>query len=182
MGAQTIRPEQHDITSSRPYIVKKLLLEAQVSILAGPPNTGKSSIAAMLAAKVALGENINQFRTKQAAVIYNAVEDHLGIIERAHGHLDNRPDHFPGLLVTHRPMDLRSQQEMDKAIADVLNIKKRTGADRVMVVIDTLNLSVGDGDENSSRDMSQVVGNLQRLARQTRAHVMIIHHTSAADR
>lgn len=181
MGAPTIRPEQHDITSSRPYIVKKLLLEAQVSILAGPPNTGKSSIAAMLAAKVALGENINQFRTKQAAVIYNAVEDHLGIIERAHGHLDKRPDHFPGLLVTHRPMDLRSQQEMDKAIADVLNIKKRTGADRVMVVIDTLNLSVGDGDENSSRDMSQVVGNLQRLARQTRAHVMIIHHTSAAD-
>lgn len=181
MGASLVRPEQHNITSSRPYIVKKLLLESQVSMLAGPPNTGKSSIAAMLAAKVALGENIDQFRTKQAVVVYNAVEDHLGIIERAHGHLDNPPAHFPGLFVTHRPLDLRDKKEMDKAIANVANIKARSGSERVMVVFDTLNLSIGDGDENSARDMSQVIGNAQRLAQETRAHVMIIHHTSAGD-
>lgn len=51
----------------------------------------------------------------------------------------------------------------------------------MLIVFDTLNLCIGDGDENSARDMSRVIGNAQRLARATRAHVMIVHHTSAAD-
>lgn len=181
LGATLIRPEQHNIISCRPYIVKNLLLESQVSMLAGPPNTGKSSIVAMLAANVAVGQDIDQFRTKQAAVIINGAEDELGLVERAHGHLDNPPAHFPGLFITHRPFDLRNGRAMTKAIADVENIKARTGAERLMVVFDTLNLCIGDGDENSARDMSLVVGNAQRLAKQTGAHVMIVHHTSAAD-
>ena len=181
LGAGLIRPEQYKILSGRPYIVKNLLLASQVSMLAGPPNTGKSSIVAMLTAKVAIGEDIGHFRTKQAAVIINAAEDDIGIIERAHGHLANPPAHFPGLFVTHRPLDLRDSGTMDQVIASVEAIKTRTGAERLMVVFDTLNLCIGDGDENSSRDMSQVIGNAQRLAKETEAHVMIVHHTSAAD-
>jgi hypothetical protein len=50
-----------------------------------------------------------------------------------------------------------------------------------MVVYDALNLCIGDGDENSARDMGRAIGNAQELARDTKAHVLIVHHTTATD-
>jgi len=50
-----------------------------------------------------------------------------------------------------------------------------------VLVFDTLNLCLGDGDENSSRDMGRAISNAQRLARNQNVHVMIVHHATHSD-
>ena len=79
------------------------------------------------------------------------------------------------------PVNLADDVEMKAFENAAHKFRRSVSADELLIVFDTLNLCIGDGDENSARDMSRVIGNAQRIARETRAHVMIIHHTSAAD-
>ncbi|UWS79977.1 helicase RepA family protein [Phaeobacter sp. G2] len=46
-----------------------------------------------------------------------------------------------------------------------------------LVVVDTMARSMGGGDENSSRDVSQFVANIDAIRTQTGAHVLVIHHS-----
>lgn len=76
---------------NREYLVKGLLLSSQVSILVGPPNTGKSSVVACIAASIAMGRAVGDARVKRGAVLYVAAEDPNGIAERAHGFFQTEP-------------------------------------------------------------------------------------------
>ncbi len=181
MGHKLICAEKEKPNPNRPYIVKGLFLESQVSLLVGPPNTGKSSVVAFLAAKVALGEDIGPFRTKPALVLYTAAEDPNGIIERTHPYLQNPTPDYRGFLIHDRPFDLTNRSDMRRAVSDVKRLIRDTGAKRMLIVFDTFNLCIGDGDENSARDMGRAIGNAQALARETKAHVLIVHHTTVAD-
>jgi len=49
-----------------------------------------------------------------------------------------------------------------------------------LVIIDTLNRSLGGLDENSNGDMGALLAILERLAREVGAAVLVLHHTSKA--
>jgi hypothetical protein len=181
MGRKLICVEKEKPNPNRPYIVKGLFLESQVSLLVGPPNTGKSSVVAFLAAKAALGEDIGPLRTKPALVLYTAAEDPNGIIERTHAYLQSPTPQYRGFLIHDRPFDLTDKSATKRAVSEVKRLIRDTGAERMLIIFDTLNLCIGDGDENSARDMGRAIGNAQELARETKAHVLIVHHTTVAD-
>lgn len=181
MGRKLVCAEKEKPNPNRPYIVKGLFLESQVSLLVGPPNTGKSSVVAFLASKAALGEDIGPLRTKSALILYIAAEDPKGISDRTYAFLQAPTPEYRGFFIHDRPFDLTNRSDMKRAVADVKRLVRDTGAERMMVVYDTLNLCIGDGDENSARDMGRAIGNAQELARDTKAHVLIVHHTTAAD-
>ena len=46
-----------------------------------------------------------------------------------------------------------------------------------LVVIDTLARTMGDGDENTARDMGAFVRSLDHIRNATGAHIMVIHHS-----
>lgn len=166
---------------NRPYLAKNLLLENQVSLLVGPPNIGKSSVVAALAASISTGRALGKMPVKRAAVLYVAAEDPNGIAERAFGYFQNHAADIADFEIYGWPVDLSDQEKMAEFAGEAAQFARRRAADRLLIVFDTLNLCIGDSDENSARDMGRVVGHAQRLARKTRAHVMIIHHTSIAD-
>lgn len=166
---------------NRPYLAKNLLLESQVSLLVGPPNIGKSSVVAALAASISTGHALGKMPIKRAAVLYVAAEDPNGIAERAFGYFQNEAADVADFEIYGWPVDLSDELEMEGFAREAVKFVKRKGADRLLIVFDTLNLCIGDSDENSARDMGRVVGHAQMLARMTRAHIMIVHHTSVAD-
>lgn len=166
---------------NREYIVKGLLLSSQVSLLVGPPNIGKSSVVACLAASVSMGHAIGETRVKRAVVLYVAAEDPYGIAERTHGFFQTGPTDLAHFYIHIKPVNLSDDAEMKKFRVKVRNWRLQFGTERLLIIFDTLNLCIGDGDENSARDMSRVIGNAQQLAHATSAHVMIVHHTSAGD-
>jgi len=46
-----------------------------------------------------------------------------------------------------------------------------------LIIIDTLNRNFGNGDENSTKDMSQVIHNIDELRRTYDCSILIIHHS-----
>jgi hypothetical protein len=166
---------------NRPYLAKNLLLEGQVSILVGPPNIGKSSVVAALAASISTGRALGKIVVKRGCVLYIAAEDRNGVAERGFGFFQTHAAEIADFEIHGSPVDLTDEAEMKRFAGEAAIFARQRMAERMLIVFDTLNLCIGDGDENSSRDMSLAIGHAQRLARMTRAHVMIVHHTSLAD-
>ena len=166
---------------NRPYLAKNLLLEAQVSLLVGPPNIGKSSVVAALAASISTGRALGKIAVKPGCVLYVGAEDSNGIAERGYGFFQTHAADIADFEIYGQPVDLTDEGGMKEFAGAAALFARQRRAERMLIVFDTLNLCIGDGDENSSRDMSRVIGHAQRLARMTRAHVMLVHHTSLAD-
>ncbi|KIC23209.1 hypothetical protein RA23_15745 [Leisingera sp. ANG-S3] len=80
-----------------------------------------------------------------------------------------------------RPVDLTNQQVVGQLAEDALVFRDYHGCKDLLIVFDTLNICMPDGDENSSRDTGRVLANAQRLAQTTNAHVLIVHHTGASE-
>jgi len=174
LGKPLLCATSFKIELNRPYLAKGLLLASQVSILVGPPNTGKSSVVACLAASISMGRTIGHIRVKRGAVLYVAAEDPNGIAERSHGYFHTEPTDLAHFHIHGWPINLADDDEMATFCAEAQKFRRSFQAAQMLIVFDTLNLCIGDGDENSARDMSRVIENAQRLARATRAHVMII--------
>lgn len=166
----------------RPYLVKNLLLFGQVSILAGPPNTGKTSVIASIAAHSAAGEALGGRQVSKCATLYVAAEDPQGVAERGAAILKRQQSRrkLP-FDILDRAVDLTDRDQMDWFTQEIRQYMKRRRLRRLFIVFDTLNLCIGDGDENSARDMGRAVSNAQRLARSCNAHVLIVHHSTASE-
>jgi hypothetical protein len=50
-----------------------------------------------------------------------------------------------------------------------------------LIIIDTLNRNFGDGDENTTKDMTRFVDHLAFLQHHTKACMMVVHHTGKGD-
>lgn len=170
------------LSINRPYLVKGLLLPRQISVLAAPPNTGKSCIVGALLAKLSQGHSFAGRRVRKSAVLYVGAEDPDGISTRTHGHFATDEDKASTeFLLLDRAIDMSRRDVAKRFIKDVKRYKAKITATRLVIVFDTLTLSIGNADENSAGDMTVVMAHARELAHETGAHVMFVHHTSAAD-
>lgn len=181
MGTPLWSVNDHELNRDRRYVVKNLLLAGQVSMLCGAPNTGKSAVIAAVAAHVAKGRDFAGHRTNRSAVLYVAAEDPHGISDRAYPYMNSGLQAACPFNIYPLPINLCSDDIIKNFIKGCFYYQRASQCDRLLIVIDTLNLCIGEGDENSSRDMGRAIGNAQRIARETGAHVMIIHHTAGHD-
>lgn len=164
-----------------PYVVKGLLYAEEISLLVGPPNIGKSSVVASIAASVSTGRALGEMRVKRAAVLYVAAEDPRGIRARAYGFFKTHAADIAHFDIYGWPVDLSNAQQMGKFTDAAKKYAEARTAERMLIVFDTLNLCIGDSDENNAGDMSRVITNARKLAKHTGAHVMFVHHTALAD-
>lgn len=167
---------------NRPYLVKGLILPKQVSVLAAAPNTGKSCIVGALLAHLVQGKPFAGHRVRRAAALYIGAEDPDGIAVRCNSDFATEEDKTNcEFMVYDRAIDMSKYDVPKRFIKEVKAFKKRITADRLIIVFDTLTLSIGTADENNAGDMTIVMANARELAQETGAHVMFVHHTSAAD-
>ena len=181
MGTTLVSVNRLGRIKVRPYLVKDLLLFGQVSILAGPPNTGKTSIIASIAAHGAVGGHIGNRKVAKCATLYVAAEDPQGVAERGSAILKRQHQRKLPFDVMDRAIDLTDRAEMGRFSTEIGRYMKLRRLKRLFIVFDTLNLCIGDGDENSSRDMGKAISNAQRVARTHNAHVLIVHHSTASE-
>lgn len=182
LGRPLMSANHFKIDTSRPYVVKNLLLARQVSMLCGAPNTGKSAVLACISSHVAMGRDFAEHRVRRAAVVYVAAEDPNGIGERTYPYMSAAPQSTAPFYILDRSLNLRQPDEVSRFITELLELSAKAGIDNLLVILDTLNLCIGDGDENSARDMGQAIGSAQRIAQATGAHVLIAHHTGTQDK
>ena len=150
--------------------VRGVLPAVGLAALYGPSASGKSFLAFDMAAAIAEGQRWFDCRVEAAPVVYAALEGEAGFKLRAQAWEVSRGRALPdGLRMMLQPFKLTDGQ-------DVLDLAAVVPAGAV-VVLDTLNRAAPTADENSSRDMGEILEAAKTLQTLTRGLVLLVHHT-----
>lgn len=165
------------------YLVHGMLTIGDRSMLAGPSGSGKTFLATHLAMCVARGKEFLGRPVQQGGVIYQAGEGARGLKKRlkayrTHFNVLDTED-VPFVLLPSR-IDLFSKEGDTQKLIDEINAWKPAMSQPLrMVAIDTFSKATAGADENSGRDVSIVMENVDRIATECGVHVMVVHHLNA---
>lgn len=171
---------------SNKYLIKNWLDRGTSSVVYGASNVGKTFFAMDLAFHVAArlpwhGVKVAGMggRTSPGKVYYLALEGGSGIKNRTCAMRQERSDIFDRIgsggdfVLWPTSIDLHGATD-GMAIATAIEECQQLTA---LVVIDTLARAMGDGDENTAKDMGQIIRNVDLIRERTGAHVMVVHHS-----
>lgn len=169
------------------WLIKRVLTRGEVSMLAGPSQSGKSFLALDQALAIARGVDWFGHKVVHGGVLYCASESAVGVRRkrlpayRKHYNVAHEP--IPFTLIQ-KPLDLyASDEHVDALIEEAAHWSRRYqaqhGVKLELIVIDTLSAATPGWDENSSRDVGPVLARCARLGAATGAHVMFVHHLNA---
>jgi putative DNA primase/helicase len=138
--------------------------------LYGPSASGKSFLALDMAAAIADGARWFDCRVEAAPVVYAALEGEAGFKLRAQAWEAHKGRTLPnGLQMMMQPFKLTDPRDISDLAAVV-----PAGA---VVFIDTLNRAAPTADENSSKDMGEILEGAKRLQGLIGGLVVLVHHT-----
>jgi putative DNA primase/helicase len=138
--------------------------------LYGPSASGKSFLALDMAAAIAEGSRWFNCRVEVASVVYAALEGEAGFKLRAQAWEAHKGRTIPaGLQMIMQPFKLTDPRDISDLAAVV-----PAGA---VVFIDTLNRAAPTADENSSKDMGEILEGAKRLQDLIGGLVVLVHHT-----
>lgn len=159
------------------WLVDGVLPEKGLGVVYGPSGDGKTFAVIDLLGSLACGLPwLGRQTAGECVVAYAPMEGRAALDlrfdawERHRGHtLDER------LLVLDRgDLLLRDVSAVD---AFCIELRRHTETAPRLVVVDTLNLALGGGNENSSDDMGALIAGWRRLRDVLDATIILIHHT-----
>ncbi len=160
----------------RNYLIKGLLTAGAMSVVYGDSNTGKTFVALDMAYHVAAAIDFNGRKVKQGTVIYIAAEGGRMVENRLAALRQEFGSDAPLAILPQTINLLDSDADLPELLKLVAGVSKSHG-EVVLIVIDTLSRVIAGGEENSSKDMSSFVRNVDQLRQQTGAAVLVVHHT-----
>ena len=155
-----------------PWLVDKLLPQADLAMLYGGAGSGKSFLALDLAFSVAQGFTFFNRACQQGPVVWVAAEAAGAMALRARAYsraTDQSLDGLPLWVIEQTP----ALQQRDDALALARSLVK---ARPRLIVIDTLAAASAGADENSGQDMNTVLTTCRGLHQATGALVLLVHH------
>lgn len=176
------------------WFVKDVIPVHSFGVVFGPSMTFKSFLLMDLLAHIARGETWFGHRVKKAPCVYVPFEGRGGIPKRVaawrltqtlkrrgcmqDGKLNVDFSVTPESVTTDihfvmEPINLRNPIDRKKLV-DTL---KKAGLAGCVIAIDTLAQAGGSFDENSSKDMGELIGIMQELQRELGGVVIAVHHT-----
>ena len=159
----------------RPYLVKSWLDLDATSLVYGQSNTGKSFLTLDIAFHVAAGWQWNNQRVTQSNVIYVAAEGGTGFSKRIRAIAKGNPDLFEAgkERFHHLPLqlDLHGMEDV-KALLTAIDERPVD-----LLIVDTLAMSFGAGNENDGKDVTQFLTNIAEIRHELSCHVMLVHHS-----
>lgn len=157
-----------------PYLVKGIFDRRQLLVLWGRPGSGKTFIACHLAAHIGAGVSWVGQRVKKGRVLYICAESTRARLENRVSLLRTTYPELALSEVLFVPVCL-DLLHGESDIEDVLAAARSMG-DVALIVIDTLAVTMGGGDENGPEDMGRYVTNVKRIKDETGAAVLVVHH------
>ena len=157
------------------YIVDGWVEDQALSAIIGPSGVGKSAVVLDMACSIAMGIPWQGKTTKRSRALYIAGEGGTGAAQRvkaweAEHNLDVGEDLF---MITEAVLIGSKDRELWSWLADQVKAQ-----DIRLVIFDTLaRMSLGL-EENSASDMGNAVARFDRLRRDGKTGVMVVHHTA----
>jgi putative DNA primase/helicase len=151
------------------WCIRGVLPEAGLAAIYGPSASGKSFLGFDMGAAIAEGCPWFGCRVEAAPVIYIALEGEAGFRLRAAAWEKHRRRKLPdGLRMVLQPFRLTDPQDVQDLAAVI-----PAGA---VTFIDTLNRAAPTADENSSKDMGEILTAAKTLQALTGGMVVLVHH------
>lgn len=166
------------------YLVKGWIDRGATSVVYGESNVGKTFFALDLSMHVAAGTpwkgaKVAKLTQGFGHVVYVAGEGGTGLHNRIAAIRQDKPDLIRqaetelGFTLLATALNFCGVGDAEELAMALEELPKRVG----LVVIDTLARTMGDGDENTARDMGVFVRSVDHIRNTTGAHVMVIHHS-----
>jgi hypothetical protein len=158
--------------------VEGMLTSGSMSVIYGPSNCGKTFFVIDLALHVAWGREWRGRIVDKGAVVYLSLEGAQGVQNRmnafaAHHNCGSLP-----FVAMPKPVNLLNDDADVQAVIGLVEyIAAKTSLPVRMVVVDTLSRAMAGGNENSSEDMTALIGNCDKIRDATGAHLCIVHHS-----
>jgi hypothetical protein len=155
------------------YLIDGFVEENITGLVYGPSENGKSLVLLDWAFCITNGIQWEGRKTKQSEVLIIAGEGHAGYTRRLKAlEIKYGMTTSTDLLISKSSIRLDDPDYCN----DVAQFLKDSNRNPSLIIIDTLHRNM-EGDENSSRDIANVLGNIDQYFRSTGAAVIIVHHT-----
>jgi hypothetical protein len=162
--------------------VKRVLGYGTTSLWYGESGSAKTFLAFYLAFCVALGQPFFNRKVKQGLVIFVAAEAGSSMRQRIEAFRQHYAlpddDDVPFALIA-APVNLLDPDIDLEALIGEIKAAAAAWPDMplLLIVVDTLSRTFSGGNENAPDDMGAFIRNIDRLRRETEAHVAIVHHS-----
>jgi predicted ATP-dependent serine protease len=151
--------------STKTWVCEGYLAAGGLVLLASKPKVGKSTITYQLAVKVANGLPFLGKKTTKGAVLILALEEHSADIK---GRLEQNEGLDSDIYIA------RTAPHTDAVLQDIKRFCLDKGV--TLIILDTLTAFWNVTEENDAGPVAQAIKPLLRLARETDACVLLIHH------
>jgi hypothetical protein len=162
------------------WLIQGYIEAEKVILIFGAPASFKSFLVIDMGLSVATGVSWHGHKVNQGAVLYICGEGQSGISARIKAwekHHNRSADNF---YMSSSPVKILSEESLDE-IEAAANKSSATGQDPKLIIIDTLNRNFGDGDENSTSDMTRFIKGIDRLSHRLKCAIIIVHHSGLGD-
>ncbi|AOJ38489.1 helicase [Burkholderia lata] len=155
------------------WLVRDVIPAGGTASVYGPSGSGKSFLVLDLCAAIAEGSDWFGRRVASTRVVYVALEGEAGLSKRAKAWSAHNHRPLPeGLHFVTQPFDVRNLSDVSDLLEAV-----QAGGGAGLLVIDTLNRAAPGADENSSKDMGEIIAKLKILQDSIGGAVLVVHHT-----
>jgi hypothetical protein len=170
-----------DLVLTPPRWVIKNHLEKEVTAeIYGASGTMKTFIVMDMGLSISTGRDWHGCKVEKSPVIYICGEGKANIKKRIEAWEKLHGIRAPGFYVSTcaaRMLDEDSIEEIKDAVNQIALKEGQPG----LLIIDTLNRNFGQGDENSTQDMTQYIQAVDNLKDSLKCTVLTVHHTGLGD-
>lgn len=173
-----------------PWLVRNIVPEDSIIEFFGDPETWKSLIGLDLgltiAHKKSQGEWCGNRINKTGFVVYVCGEGAHGVRLRIKAWMERNDAVIEDLAFfpTTRAVPVLDCEQIAGLRDEIIATCRELGYEGpALVIFDTLQRNFGDGDENSTQDMTRFISNIDRFIREPfKCAVLIIHHAGQGDK
>ena len=158
------------------WLAAKMLGAGDAAVLYGEPGCGKSVLAGDLGMHVAAGMPWHGRAVLQGAVLYIALERSQLVKRRARAFGIKHNVRALPFAVIDGVINFRNSQAVSFIINTVRAVEEKTEQKVVLVIIDTVSRALFGGDENSSRDMGELITAIGTIQHAVSTTILLLHH------
>lgn len=176
---------------ARPWVIDRVLMLHETTLLLAPGSAGKSSVALAIVAHLALGRDFGPYKTriKCKSIVYNGEDDIAEQSRRLYAvcqsyNLDYNEVKGSVFLLSSADVDLKLVASAGRTpiLNDVMFnqlVELASNPDVGLMVYDPL-VDIHDVDEGDNPHMNYVMRVLHRVAREANVCNLVLHHTTKA--
>lgn len=166
-------PEDHIDCPKMQWLIDGVLPRTGLACVFGSPGSGKSFLCGDISGKVALGQNWFGRKTTSCSVLYIALEGKHGFYGRIKAWEAHNQTEMPSFVrFMYDSFDITNGEAIGKLVVAI----RECDEDIKLVIIDTLNRASPGCDENSSKDMGEIIRGASVLQSKINGLVLLVHH------